>query len=208
MQHTMLVYSSCVFENYLDKSPKYSFPDVLQHALGDVDDSKPSIYEVQIHHHGKESAVVMEGSNLWFCYQLSFRGLKLPVPASDISGSSIQFNGVKVPTESTAAISSGKEIVNLLSHFKSKVIHQEVEVHERVRCPCMVVTYRIAGNFRGVQFSWMASLHCLIFADSRLSTKTVKIGPLKSVPLCGTSLMHLWLSTVSMHVQYLTTPES
>ena len=129
----MLEYSSSIFENYLDKSPKYSFPDVLRHALGDVDDSKPSICEVQIHHHGNESAVVMEGSNLWFCYQLSFRGLKLSVPASDISGSSIQFNGVKVPTESMAALSSGKEVVNLFSHFKSKAVRQEVEVHERVR---------------------------------------------------------------------------
>ena len=134
MQHTMPEYSSSIFENYLDESPKYAFPEVLKHALGDVDDSKPCICEVQIHHHGNESAVVMEGSNLWFCYQLSFRGLKLSVPASDISGSSIQFNGVIVPTESTAALSSEKEIVNLFSHFKSKVIRQEVEVHERVRC--------------------------------------------------------------------------
>ena len=136
----MLEYSSSIFENYLDKSPKYSFPEVFQHTLCDVDDSKPSICDVLIHHHGNESAVVMEGSNLWFCYQLSFRGLKLSVPASDISGSSIQFNGVKVPTESTAVLSSGKEIVNLFSHFKSKVVRQEVEVHERVRyyaCMCM-----------------------------------------------------------------------
>ena len=136
----MQEYSSSIFENYLDKSPKYSFPDVLRHALGDVDESKPSICEVQIHHHGNESAVVMEGSNLWFCYQLSFRGLKLSVPASNISGSSIQFSGIEVSTESTAALSSGKEIVKLFSHFKSKFIHQEVEVHERVRyCAWMSV---------------------------------------------------------------------
>jgi hypothetical protein len=144
MQHTMLQYSSSIFENYLDKSPKYSFPDVQRHALGDVDDSKSCICEVQIHHHGNESAVVMEGSNLWFCYQLSFRGLKLSVPASDISGSSIQFNGVKVPTESTAALSSGKESVNLFSHFKSKVFRQEVEVHERVRyCTCAIIATHV-----------------------------------------------------------------
>ena len=127
-------YNKSLFERYLDKSPKYSFPEVVtRQAIGDVDDSKPSIYEVQIHHHGNESAVVMEGSNLWFCYQLSFRGLKLPVPASDISGSSIQFNGVKVPTVSTDVLSSGKETVNIFTHFKSKFVRQEVEVHERVR---------------------------------------------------------------------------
>ena len=43
------------------------------------------------------------------------------------------FNGVKVPTESMATLSSGKEIVHIFSHFKSKVIRQEAEVHERVR---------------------------------------------------------------------------
>ena len=70
--------------------------------------------------------------------------------------------------------------------------------------------YRIAGNFRGVQFLRMASLQSfrglifadarhhahytlynrtyfagLIFADSRLSVKTTKIGPLENFPLYG-----------------------
>jgi hypothetical protein len=65
----------------------------------------------------------------------------------------------------------------------------------------MICNYRIAGNFRGVQFSWMANLQSfrgliftdasdhahhilhnhtyfagLIFADSRLSAKTTKIS--------------------------------
>ena len=70
--------------------------------------------------------------------------------------------------------------------------------------------YRIAGNFRGVQFLQEASLqtfrglifadahthahytlyNCayfagLILADSRLSAKTAKIGPLENFPLYG-----------------------
>jgi hypothetical protein len=65
--------------------------------------------------------------------------------------------------------------------------------------------YRIAGKFRGVQFSWMASLQSFrglifadacdhahytpynrtFFADSRLSTKTAKIGPHDNFPLYG-----------------------
>jgi hypothetical protein len=70
--------------------------------------------------------------------------------------------------------------------------------------------YRIAGNFHGVQFSRMANLqsfrgliftdtcdhaHCtlynrtysagLIFADSRPSAKSVKIGPHENFPLYG-----------------------
>jgi hypothetical protein len=67
--------------------------------------------------------------------------------------------------------------------------------------------YRMAGNFRGVQFSWMGSLQCflfadarnhahytlynrtyfagLIFVDSRSSAKTMKIGPHENFPLYG-----------------------
>ncbi len=73
------------------------------------------------------------------------------------------------------------------------------------------MTYRIAGNFRGVQFSKMASLQSfpslifvdscdhahyilynrtcfvgLIFADSRLSAKTMKIGSYENFLLYGT----------------------
>ena len=80
-------------------------------------------------------------------------------------------------------------------------------LHEHELLP-IPVTYRIAGNFRGVQFSRMASLQSfrglifadvrhhahytlynrtyfagLIFADSRLSAKTAKIGSLENFPL-------------------------
>ena len=98
MQHSMFEYSQNIFKNHLDKHPKYSFTETIKHALGDLDDLKPSVCEVQIHHHGSESSMVMEGSNLWFCYQVSFRGKRLPISASCISGSSLQFNGVDVPT--------------------------------------------------------------------------------------------------------------
>ena len=75
--------------------------------------------------------------------------------------------------------------------------------------------YRIAGNFRGVQFSRMASLQSfrglifvdvrhhahytlynhtyfagLIFVDSCLSAKIAKIGPLKNFPLYSNADEH------------------
>ena len=131
VQHSMLEYSKQVFVEHLDKHPKYFFPETIKHALGDLNDLKPSACEVHIHHHGNENAMVVEGSNLWFCYQVFFRGQKLPILASDISGSSLQFNRVDVPMKSK--VLSGKENVTLVSHFKSKPIPQDVEVHERVR---------------------------------------------------------------------------
>ena len=76
--------------------------------------------------------------------------------------------------------------------------------------PVVYGSYRIAGNFRGVQFSWMVNVYyfmglifvdgCthahyvlynqayfmgLIFTVCRLSVKTAKIGPLENFPLYG-----------------------
>ena len=129
----MFEYCKSVFEHHLDKLPKYSFPETTQHALDDLPDLKPAVHEIQIHHHGNESAIVIEGSNLWFCYGVSFRTQKLAIPASDVSGSSIQFNGV-VPSVSEV-MTYKKEYVSLDNHFKSpsKPIRQKVDVFERVR---------------------------------------------------------------------------
>ena len=127
----MLLYSKSVFQCHLDKFPKYSFPQSTQHALDDVPGLLPDISGIQIHHHGSESAIAIEGSNLWFCYGVSFRGQKLPIPASDVSGSSVQFNEVVVATN-TEFMTHGEELVSLENHFKSKPLKQKVEVLEKV----------------------------------------------------------------------------
>ena len=126
----MLEYSKSIFEVHLDRNPKYLFPVTVPCALDDIDGLKPSVREVQIHHHSSESAVVVEGSNLWFCYQVSFRGQKMSIPASDLSGSSIHFT---VPSNPHSVSMYGKEIISLDNHFKAKPIRQEVEVFEKVR---------------------------------------------------------------------------
>ncbi len=78
------------------------------------------------------------------------------------------------------------------------------------QCCSIAIIYRILGNFREVQFSWMASPQSfrdlnsadvndhahytlynrtyfagLIFTDSRLSAKTAKIEPHENFPLYG-----------------------
>ena len=131
------MYSNSVFQCQLDKFPKYSFPQSPQHALGDVPGLLPDISGIQIHHHGSESAIVIEGSNLWFCYAVSFRGQKLPIPASDVSGSSIQFNEVVVATN-TEFMTHGEELISLENHFKSKPLRQKVEVLEKVVKICII----------------------------------------------------------------------
>ena len=127
----MIEYSKGIFECHLDKHPKYLFPETACRALDDVADLKPSVNGILIHHHGSESAIVIEGINLWFCYQVSFRGEKMCVPASDVSGSSIQFNVGTCPSNSELR-ASDKELVSLESCFKAKHTKFEVEVFEKV----------------------------------------------------------------------------
>jgi hypothetical protein len=101
--------------------------------------------------------------------------------------------------------------VAMLIIFSRRVLIRAVPVY---LCTAYMCRYRIAGNFRGIQFSRMVSLQSflrfnfhgcerscpftlymymynhtyftgLIFADSRLSTKTAKIGPHENFPLYG-----------------------
>jgi hypothetical protein len=96
--------------------------------------------------------------------------------------------------------SAKKEEVKEILHF----VFEEDQVEHVRACNYMYVNTVKRGNFRGVQFSQMASLQnflftdacnhtlysrayfmSLIFADSRLSAKTVKIGPHENFPLYG-----------------------
>ena len=129
----MSKFSDDIFVGYLDKDPKYSIPKCMESVLGDVEDIKPEIHGVQIHHHGNQSAIVIEGGNLWFCYQVSFRGHKVLIPASDITGSSIRFNLARLK-ESNQELE--EESVALHNYFKSRPFRQVVKVHEKVCQQC------------------------------------------------------------------------
>ena len=123
-QHSIAVYNKKLFISYLDKDPKYSIPLAPKHAPGEIGDLKPIIDSVELHHLGSETAIALEGSNLWFSYQVSIGMLQsVKIPARDISGSSIQFNvqkeNHKISTE------NGKVKLVLHSHF-AKPVREEV----------------------------------------------------------------------------------
>ena len=116
----MSMYSKKLFIGFLDRDPKYRIPSAPKYAPGEIDHLKPSIDSVELHHLGSETTIVLEGSNLWFCYQVSIGAQSIETPARDISGSSIQFNfSHKSITE------DGKMKVVLHSYF-AKLFKQEV----------------------------------------------------------------------------------
>ena len=77
---------------------------------------KPSIESVSFHRHGKEIAVTIKGSNLWFCYQVKVGKHTEKIKAQNVSKQSIQFN---CDPELNRKISSDSAEINvtLWTHF-------------------------------------------------------------------------------------------
>ena len=116
----MLEYTQVkLFFGYLDKTPKYSLPSAPAHPPGMMVELKPSVRAVDIYRHGNETAVVLEGENLWFCHQVTVGGHHEPLPAQKATAVSIQFN---VPHKDGAIkVEAGKVSVSLLSQFSRPV---------------------------------------------------------------------------------------
>lgn len=131
----MLVYiRRKLFHCYLEKEPNYSLPLVPKHVLREVEDLKPSLEAVNICHHGGETTVVLEGRNLWFCYQTTVGEHHQLLPAQKATASSIQFN---LPLKSVA---KGEKVkVSLQSHFSKAVKYcliPNIEVNLMYVCHC------------------------------------------------------------------------
>ena len=125
----MRAYSKKVFIGFLDRDPKYSIPSAPKHAPGEISDLKPDADSVELRRLGSETAIVLEGSNLWFCHQVVIGSHTVKTPARDLSSSSIQFN---VQKENHKI--DGKVKVVLHSHF-SKPVKQEVPANNKLVSP-------------------------------------------------------------------------
>ena len=123
LQHSMSMYSKKLFIGFLDRDPKYSIPSAPKYAPGEIGDLKPVIDSVELHHLGSETTIVLEGSNLWFCYQVSIGAQLMETPARDISGSSIQFNVQNINDKS---ITEDGKVKVVLHNYFAKPIKQEM----------------------------------------------------------------------------------
>jgi len=102
---------------------------------------KPFITSVELHSHSNQLAVVAEGSNLWFCYQISIGGHTLQTPAHDLSGTSVQFNIQR--EESKIKVVEEKVDVVVYSHFSKKPISNVVSVLRKVSGTCALSTVEV-----------------------------------------------------------------
>ena len=111
----MLDYIQKVFLGFLEKDPGYTLPPPPKYSPGEVGVVRPLIDAVGLRCHGNEKAVAVEGSNLWFCYQISVGGHPpVKTPPQDLSGSSIQFN---IPEGKQLMTECNRVNVTTHSHF-------------------------------------------------------------------------------------------
>ena len=114
----METYRQKIFRGYLEKDPEYKIPPSAKKTPESVESLRPMISGVVVHEHGSEMALVIEGSNLWFCYQLSVNGDSIDTPACDITGTSIKLNLDKDSRTSLSSLTDGQEVkVKVHNHF-------------------------------------------------------------------------------------------
>ena len=133
-------YCQKIFRSYLEKFPEYT-PSPTKQSPVELTMLKPSITAVELHSHSNQLAVVAEGSNLWFCYQISIGGHTIQTPAHKLSGTSIQFNVQR--EESKIKVAEEKVDVVVYSHFSKKPLSNVVSVLRKVSGTCALSTVQV-----------------------------------------------------------------
>jgi len=134
----MAEYCQKIFRSFLEKFPEYTPPSPAKQPHVELTMLKPSITSVELHSHGNELAIVVEGSNLWFCYQISIGSHTIQTPAHELSGTSIQFNIQR--EESKIEVVEEKVGIVVYSHFSKKPLNYTVPVHWKVSGTCALST--------------------------------------------------------------------
>ena len=128
----MELYSEKLFRGYLDKSPEYRIPPP-GNAPSPIDEIRPVVSGITIHDHGSELALVLEGSNFWFCNRLSICGENIDTPASKISGNSIKLNFDTANKPFLSFLTNNQRItIKVYSHFLKSPSSVNIKVYKKV----------------------------------------------------------------------------
>ena len=141
-QHSVEIYCEKLFRGYLDKAPEYRIPSERK-APASLN-MTPTVSGVTIHEHGSEVALVVEGTNFWFCHRLSIRGESIATPASKISGTSIKLNFDKESKPTLSALSDNEEVsLKVFNHFMKSPVTVNVKIIKKVSWLLKHCQYRV-----------------------------------------------------------------
>ncbi len=127
----MVTYCEKLFRGYLDKAPEYRIPSEGK-APASLN-MRPTVSGVTIHEHGSEVALVVEGTDFWFCHRLSISRESVATPASKISGKSIKLNFGKEIKPTLSALSDNEEVsLKVFTHFMKSPVTVNLKVVKKV----------------------------------------------------------------------------
>ena len=127
----MTEYYKKIFLSFLEKCPEYAPPSPVKQLPMELTMLKPSITSVEVDSRDPNKlAIVVEGRNLWFCYQISIGGHTIRTPASDLSGTLINIK------ESEIKVVEDKVKVVIYSHFSKIPLSNVVQVLQKVSESC------------------------------------------------------------------------
>ena len=93
----------------------------LQRSLPPVSSLSPALTKIELHNHGTEFVLTVEGSNLSFCNELCICGEKFRI-SHHISGKSIEVN-FKVASHALRSLKNGQKVeVGVQTLFTSCVV--------------------------------------------------------------------------------------
>ena len=138
----MKTYCEKLFCGYLDKAPEYRIQP--QEKAPSSLNMRPNVSGVTIHEHGSEVALVVEGTDFWFCHRLSIRGESIATPASKISGTSIKLNFDKESKPTLSALSDNEEVsLKVFNHFMKSPVTVNVKIIKKVSWLLKHCQYRV-----------------------------------------------------------------
>lgn len=145
LQHSMRVYLNKIIRGYLEKGEKYTIPTSRQMSLpcGKV---VPSISNLFLHVQGSDMFLIVEGSNLWFCYQLR-SGKHLSIIPNETNGTFMKFIISNNKVKFFVDITDGQIFHGHLDSYFFEPLPVHTVVHKKVRtCMLFVRAMHKMGN--------------------------------------------------------------
>ena len=154
-----------MFHCFLKRPPEYNLPTSPKGPSSDVDGLKPTLSSVVLHRHGDELAVTVEGSNLWFSYQISLHDTeKISIPGDKSIGTSIQYT-LNGDQEDKIAVEREVVKVSLHNRFSSKPSKEHVPVHKKViKAYIIVILHKFIYTISADKFT-VVCLYCTPLAE-------------------------------------------
>ena len=114
----MELYSQKVYRGYIERPPyKYMVP-LLSKTPTPLKNLQPSTSDhIQVDRHGSELAIVLEGSNLWFCHKVTIGSLVIKITASLCNGNCVHYNMDKWDSNIGHLKDGEKVSITLHNHF-------------------------------------------------------------------------------------------